>query len=170
MICGLIHSGLVAPCGNISLSLLSLRSCWSVKFVRRLRFDNYFHISMMTSSNGSIFPVTGPLPFMRGIHRSPVNPPHKGQRHGALMFSLIWAWINARVNNREAGDLGRYCAHYDVIVMSHSPMRPAMYYSRHWYYIEIVIQRTCGKITWQITYINNAPHALLVLLNMIKRV
>ena len=33
------------------------------------------------------------------------------------MFSLIWAWINGRVNNREAGDLRRYCAHYDVIVI-----------------------------------------------------
>ena len=32
-------------------------------------------------------------PFMRGIHRSPVNSPHKGQRRGALMFSLICVWI-----------------------------------------------------------------------------
>ena len=28
-------------------------------------------------------------PFVRGIHRSPVNSPHKGQWHGALMFTLI---------------------------------------------------------------------------------
>ena len=45
------------------------------------------------------------------------NSPHKGQWHGALMFSLICAWINRWVNNREAGDLRRNCAHYDVIVM-----------------------------------------------------
>ena len=32
-------------------------------------------------------------PFVRGIHRSPVNSPHKGQWRGALMFSLIYAWI-----------------------------------------------------------------------------
>ena len=56
-------------------------------------------------------------PFVRGIHRSPVNSPHKGQWRGALMFSLICAWINAWVNNREAGDLRRHRAHYDVIVM-----------------------------------------------------
>ena len=31
-------------------------------------------------------------PFVRGIHRSPVNSPHKGQWRGALMFSLICAW------------------------------------------------------------------------------
>ena len=34
-----------------------------------------------------------------------------------LVFCLIWAWINPWVNNREAGDLRRYRAHYDVIVM-----------------------------------------------------
>ena len=56
-------------------------------------------------------------PFVRGIHRSPVNCPHKGQWRGALMFSLICAWINGWENNREAGDLRRHRAHYDAIVM-----------------------------------------------------
>ena len=60
-------------------------------------------------------------PFVRGIHRSPVNSPvnspHKGQWRGALMFSLICTWMNGWVNNREAGDLRRHRAHYDVIVM-----------------------------------------------------
>ena len=56
-------------------------------------------------------------PFVRGIHRSPVNSPHKGQWRGALMFSLIYVWINGWVNNREAGDQRRYRTHNDVIVM-----------------------------------------------------
>ena len=56
--------------------------------------------------------------FVRGIQRSPVNSPHKGQWRGALMFSLICVWINDRVNTHEAGDLRRHRAHYDVIVMS----------------------------------------------------
>ena len=56
-------------------------------------------------------------PFVRGIHRWPVNSPHKGQWFGALMYSLICAWIHRWVNNREAGDLRRRRAHYDVIVM-----------------------------------------------------
>ena len=60
-------------------------------------------------------------PFVRGIHRSPVNSPHKGQGRGALMFSLICIWINGWVNNRKAGDLRRYCAHYGVIVMLARP-------------------------------------------------
>ena len=59
-------------------------------------------------------------PFVRGIHRSPVNSPHKGQWRETLMFSLIYAWINGWVNNREAGDSRRHRAHYDVIVMSAS--------------------------------------------------
>ena len=57
-------------------------------------------------------------PFVRGIHRSPVNSPHKGQWRGALMFSLFHASINGGVNNREAGDLRRHRAHYDVTVMN----------------------------------------------------
>ena len=47
----------------------------------------------------------------------PVNSPHKGQWRAALMFSLICAWINDWVNNREAGDLRRHRGHYDVTVM-----------------------------------------------------
>ena len=35
--------------------------------------------------------------FVRGIHRSPVNSPHKGQWRGALMFSLICVWINVKL-------------------------------------------------------------------------
>ena len=37
---------------------------------------------------------------------------------GALMFSLICAWINGWVDNRMAGDLRHHCAHYYVTVMS----------------------------------------------------
>ena len=54
-------------------------------------------------------------PFVREIHRSPVDSPHKGQWRGALMFSLISAWTNGWLNNRNAGDLRRHRAHYDVI-------------------------------------------------------
>ena len=89
---------------------------------------------VMTSSNGNIIRVTQfnsnlllthkrscqtyeSWPFVRGIHRSPVNSPHKVQWRGALMFSLIYAQINDWVSNREAGDLRRHRAHYDVIVM-----------------------------------------------------
>ena len=68
-------------------------------------------------------------PFVRGIHRSPVNSPHKGQWHGALMFSLICACINGWVNNRKAGDLRRYSTHYDVIVVHSYHMLEYILYS-----------------------------------------
>ena len=56
-------------------------------------------------------------PFVRGIHRSPVNYPHKGQWRGALMFSLIFSWTNNWVNNRDACDFWRHRPHFNVIVM-----------------------------------------------------
>ena len=59
-------------------------------------------------------------------HRSPVNSPHKGQWRGALMFSLIYAWINGRVKDRDAGDLRRHRAHNDFIVMLYSISGPCI--------------------------------------------
>ena len=82
---------------------------------RRLYFDTtpccplvrFYHDNHITTHDDVIKWENFPCywPFLRGIHRSPVNSPHKGQWHGALMFSLIGTWTNVRVNNREAGDL-----------------------------------------------------------------
>ena len=68
----------------------------------------------MTSSNENIFRVTCHLcgEFIGEF------PTHSGQWRGALMFSLICAWINGWVNNSGASDLRRHRAHYDVIVMT----------------------------------------------------
>ena len=57
------------------------------------------------------------LAICAGNSPVPVNSPHKGQWRGALMLSLIYAWLNDGVNNRKAGDLRRHHGHYDVIVM-----------------------------------------------------
>ena len=56
-------------------------------------------------------------PFVLGIYRSPMNSRNKGQWRGALIFSLICAWINGCINSRKAIDFRRHHAHYDVIVM-----------------------------------------------------
>ena len=56
-------------------------------------------------------------PFVRGIHRWPVNSLHKGQWRGTLMFSLICPWTKSWANNRGADDLRRHRAHYDVTVI-----------------------------------------------------
>ena len=54
------------------------------------------------------------LVLFAGNSPVPVNSPHKGQWRGTLIFSLICAWINDWVNNRQAGDLRH---HYDVNVI-----------------------------------------------------
>ena len=77
-------------------------------------------------------------PFVRGIHRAPVNSPHKSQWRGTL-FSLIGTWINGWVNNCEAGDLRRHRAHYDVIIM----------HSRHGYFNGT---RTVWQMAWPRVY------------------
>ena len=84
-------------CDLNALIVLSTWSAWV--------FTPQVHI--MTSSNGNIFCVTGPL---CGEFTG-----HKGQWRGALMFSLICAWINGWVNNCEAGDLRRHRAHYVLL-------------------------------------------------------
>ena len=79
--------------------------------------------------------------FARGIHWSPVNSPHKGQWRGALMFSLICVWISVWVNNREAGALRRYRAHYDAIVIDRNSSIP-LYHHMHWIH-QIVRNHEC---------------------------
>ena len=70
---------------------------------------------MMTSSNGNIFRVTGHL---CGDFTGPRWIPRTKVSDAELrLFSLIFVWINGWINNREAGDLRRYRAHYDVTVM-----------------------------------------------------
>ena len=70
----------------------------------------------MTSSNGNIFRVTGPLCGELTGHRlCVVNSPVTGEFHALTKASD--ARINGWVNNREAGDSRRHRAHYDVAVM-----------------------------------------------------
>ena len=64
------------------------------------------------------------LALCAGNSPVPVNSLHKGQWRGTLMFSLIYAWINDWVNNREGGDLRRQRGHNDVIVMVTSQVLP----------------------------------------------
>ena len=44
-------------------------------------------------------------PFVRGIHRLPVDSHHKGQWRGALMFSLTCAWTKGWATNGDDSDL-----------------------------------------------------------------
>ena len=85
-------------------------------------------------------------PFVRRIHLSPVNSPEQGQRRGALMFSLIRAWINGWVNNRGDGDLRRHRAHYHVIVME---------WDLRWYKKNLLVYMwPATKHIWKLCHLN----------------
>ena len=101
---------------NLKMSLSKLRqsvqaapNCYAQTFVW-IKWDEF----MMTSSNGNIFRVTGPL---CGEFTGPGE--FLAQRPVTRSFdvSLICARINDWANNREAGDLRRHRGHYDVNVM-----------------------------------------------------
>ena len=66
----------------------------------------------MTSLNDHIFPRY--WPFVRRVHRSPVNSTHKGQCRGPSCFGMICAWTKGWVNNLDAGGLRCNRAHYSV--------------------------------------------------------
>ena len=92
----------------------SLASVWGIQ-----RWPvNYLHKGTVTRKMFPLDDVIMDLPFVRRIHRSPVNSPHKGQWHRALMFSLICTWTNGWVNNRYTGDFRRHRAYYDATSMS----------------------------------------------------
>ena len=70
---------------------------------------------MMTSSNGIIFRVTGPLcGELTGPGEFPTQRP---VTRSFDVFFFICVRINGWVNNREACDLRRHRAHYDVNIM-----------------------------------------------------
>ena len=72
--------------------------------------------TMMTSSNGSIFRVTGHLCGEFTGHRWIPRTQRPATQSFDVIF-FIFACINSQVNNRKAGDLRRHRGHYDVTTM-----------------------------------------------------
>ena len=72
----------------------------------------------MTSSNGNIFSVTGPL-----CGELPITGEFPTQRPGMRSFDVFFDphRVNGWVNNPKAGDFRRRRAHYDVTVIHPSP-------------------------------------------------
>ena len=68
-------------------------------------------IDMVTSSNGNIFRVTGPL------WRKPLVIGGFTKASDAELWCFFDLRLNNRKNNRDAVDLRRQCAHCDVTVM-----------------------------------------------------
>ena len=72
---------------------------------------------MMTSSNGNIFRVTGPL---CGEFTGPGEFPTQRPVTRSFDVCFFYLRLNKRLsslNNREAGDLRRHRGHCDVMVM-----------------------------------------------------
>ena len=105
--------GFVLLCSVAMISSALNVTCWPV-------FIGIISMTLVQSYHDDVIKWNHFLRYwslMWGIHRSPVNSPHKGQWRGALIFPWSAPWINGWVHNREAGDLGRHCVHYDAIVM-----------------------------------------------------
>ena len=148
--------------------LLSWFICYMSKFSYQYRNSHYKDETTLQLSylyNGNPTPHDDVIewkhfprywPFVRGIHRSPVNSPHKGQWRGAWMFSLICARINSWVNNGEAGDLRRHRSHYDVIVMPRwAPGWSANQTSRKFHVLMMIAVHTVLRM-WNIDWVSSS--------------
>ena len=94
---------------------------------------------MMTSSNGNIFCVTGPL---RGGFTG-----YRWIPHTKASDAEVWGFLRSapeevvEKNNRDAGDLRRHCAHYDVTLMFSDSSRTALYGCRCWTDVDPTLRR-----------------------------
>ena len=114
-----LHNGVQMPAMHIN-AIQKFRQTFSQirdfsRSFRRGPIAAFCNGTMMTSSNGNIFRVTGPL---CGEFTGPGEFPTQRLVTWSFHVSLICVWINGWVNNRDAGDLRRYRGHYDVNVMT----------------------------------------------------
>ena len=95
------------------ISIMNMIQLWWIITSHRSQLK-WFKQFMMTSSNGLTWwrHQLETFPALLAICAG-----NKGQRRGALMFSLICVWINGWVNNGEACDSRCYRAHNDIILM-----------------------------------------------------
>ena len=108
-----LHSISSEPCSVVKLLCFGIRHVYQCSLGLPHGHSVRPLYTMMKSSNGDIFRVTGHL---CEEFTGPLWVPHTKASDAELWsFSLICVWINGWINNREAGDLRR--AHYDVSVM-----------------------------------------------------
>ena len=84
---------------NVNKNVIKYHAIWPKKLHCNKRINFLCRKGTTNVSKLKYFPRY--WPFVRGIHRWPVNSPHKGQWRGALMFSLICVWTIGWVNNRD---------------------------------------------------------------------
>ena len=88
---------------------------WFLQWSEVARVSLIDSLIMMTSSNRIIFRVTG---LLCGEFTGNRWIPHT-KASDAELWCFLWSapWTNGWVNKRDAGDLRRHGAHYDVILM-----------------------------------------------------
>ena len=124
------HLTINMPISFIIIAKIQQLSCMKINLDWKCRLQNVVNFvsasvyqprrhnninPMMTSSNGNIFRVTGPLCREFTGHRW--TPLIKASDAELWFFSSICAWINDWVNNREVGDSRCHRAHYDVTLI-----------------------------------------------------
>ena len=122
----------------------------SLKFVRKGPINNSSSLAqIMAWRRPGDKPLTEPMMVNLPTHICVTRPQWFNiwipvlhhQWRGALMFSLICSRINGWVNNREAGDLRRHHAHYDVIVMKYQS------FITQWFSWRIIIANSQQKFS-----------------------
>ena len=105
------NPGNTAPAAITDFPLCVVLSTWKFRIVtlKTIPHISWWRHQMEVFSASLVIcagnlPIIGEFPSQRPVTRS-------------FDASLICAWINERVNNRETGDLRRHHAHYDVTVM-----------------------------------------------------
>ena len=101
---------------------------------------------MLTLSNGNTFRVTGPLcGAFTGDRWIPLK-----KASDAELWCFLWTapWINGWVNNREAGDLRRHRAYYDVIVMDFQD--DMTHYSNGVSGVELILTKKFNMASWNV--------------------
>ena len=83
-------------------------------------------------------------PVVRGIHWRTVDFPAIDAE--LWFFSLICIWMNGWANNRDACDLIRNCAHYDIIVMKLNSVRCWYYWNTDTESTMIIMTSSNGNI------------------------
>ena len=102
-------------CWKNRLFIILYQWCKYFSFAWKMHFWWKYWTVMVTSPNGNIFRVTGPLSREFIGHRW-ISLTKSSE---AELWCFLWCapWINSCVNNCEAGDLSRHRAHYDIIVV-----------------------------------------------------
>ena len=109
---GRVVGDLWSLAANVTIAMISLR--WPVEHVGG-HCCGYISGTMMTSSNGNIYCVTGPLwGESIGGRWIPLK-----KASDAEFWCFLWSAPekNGWANTRDAGDFGRHRAHYDVAIM-----------------------------------------------------